>query len=97
MKSINLFKKELGILWEDNTETYISYSVLRIMCPCALCSGESDVLGNRYGGTDVLPDKEIFVVRFEKVGFYGIQFFFSDGHKDGIYTFNLLKNYKSGA
>ena len=30
MKSINLFKEELAILWEDNQETIISYSLLYI-------------------------------------------------------------------
>lgn len=95
MKLINLFKKELAILWEDETETYIPYTILRGLCPCAFCRGEKDVLGNRYGGVEVVPEKEIYVVRFEKVGFYGLQFFFSDGHKDGIYTFELLKKYIS--
>ena len=95
MKSINLFKNELAILWKDDTETFILYSVLRRLCPCAFCSGEKDVLGNRYGGVDIPVKKEISIVRFEKVGYYGLQFFFSDGHKDGIYTFDFLKNYNS--
>ena len=95
MKSINLFKNELAILWEDDTETYISYTILRKLCPCAFCSGEKDVLGNQYGGESVVPEKAISIVQFKKVGFYGLQFFFSDGHKDGIYTFEFLKNYDS--
>ena len=95
MKSINFFKKELALLWQDGTETYIPYTILRKLCPCAFCSGENDVLGNRYGGTEVVPEQELSIVRFEKVGFYGLQFFFSDGHKDGIYTFELLKKYNS--
>ena len=93
LKSINLFKKEVAILWEDGTETYILYTALRELCPCAFCHGEKDVLGNQYGGVRVISKENISVVRFEKVGFYGLQFFFSDGHKDGIYTFDLLKNY----
>ena len=95
IKSINLFKKEVGILWEDDTETYITYDDLRRLCPCAFCSGETDVLGNIYGGTQVVPGEGLVVLKFKKVGFYGLQFFFSDGHKDGIYTFPLLKNYKT--
>ena len=95
MKSINLFKNELAILWEDNTETCLSYALLRQLCPCAFCSGEKDVLGNQYGGLDVLAQKEITILRFKKVGYYGLQFFFSDGHKDGIYTFDFLKSYRS--
>ena len=93
MKSINLFKEELAILWEDNQETIISYSLLRKLCPCAFCSGETDVLGKKYGGQSLSENKNISVVRFNQIGYYGLQFFFSDGHKDGIYTFEFLKNF----
>ena len=92
MQSINLFKTELAILWQDNSETILSYTTLRSACPCAFCSGEKDVLGNQYGGQAVSVDKNISIVKFKKVGYYGLQFFFSDGHKDGIYTFELLKS-----
>ena len=95
IKSVNLFKSEVGILWEDYMETYIPYSELRSFCPCAFCSGESDVFGNKYGGENMELEKNIEIVKFEKVGYYGLQFFFSDGHKDGIYTFDLLKKYHS--
>ena len=91
MKSINLFKMELAILWNDNSETILPYTVLRKACPCAFCGGEKDVLGNQYGGQGVVVDKKISIVKYTKVGYYGLQFFFSDGHKDGIYTFELLK------
>ena len=92
MQSINLFKTELAILWQDNSETILPYTTLRSACPCAFCSGEKDVLGNQYGGQTVSVDKNISIVKFTKVGYYGLQFFFSDGHKDGIYTFKLLKS-----
>ena len=92
IKSINLFKKELAILWEDNSETVVLYQKLRAHCPCAFCSGEKDVLGNQYGGTNVNINKDVALVKYKKVGYYGLQFFFSDGHKDGIYTFELLKS-----
>ncbi|MBI44871.1 MAG: hypothetical protein CMG66_01750 [Candidatus Marinimicrobia bacterium] len=95
MKSINLFKKELAILWEDNQETIISYSLLRQLCPCAFCSGETDALGKKYGGQTIPESEDVFVVRFKQIGYYGLQFFFSDGHKDGIYTFDFLKKQKT--
>ena len=95
IQSINLFKSEVAFVWEDGSTTVILNSKIRQLCPCAFCSGEKDVLGNRYGGVDVPVKKEISIVRFEKVGYYGLQFFFSDGHKDGIYTFDFLKNYTS--
>ena len=91
MKSINLFSNELAILWDDNIETIISYSKLRELCPCAFCSGEKDVFGNQYGGVGDKLSEETVIIKVEKVGLYGLQFFFSDGHKDGIYTFDFLK------
>ena len=93
LQSISLFKTEVAFIWEDNTTTVIPVSTLRQLCPCAFCSGETDALGNKYGGTEIKKNKDVFIARYEKIGFYGLQFFFSDGHKDGIYTFAFLKNY----
>ena len=93
ISSINLFKKEVAIVWKDKTTTIIKASTLRRLCPCALCSGEKDVFGNQYGGIDVPDNKEVSIVKFEQIGYYGLQFYFSDGHKDGIYTLTFLKNY----
>ena len=91
MYTINLFPKELAILWENNQTTVVSYVTLRKACPCAVCRGEKDALGNRFGGTLIKPDKNIAILKYQFVGHYGIQFFWSDGHKDGIYTFKFLK------
>ena len=93
LQSINLFKKEVAFLWEDNTTTVIEISKLRQLCPCAFCSGEKDALGNKYGGVEVKVNQEISISRFERVGYNGLQCFFSDGHKDGIYTFVFLKTF----
>ena len=37
---------ELAIAWSDGTETFLNLEVLRRACPCAVCGGEPDVLGN---------------------------------------------------
>ena len=92
IQSINLFKNEVAFIWKDETTSVIKNSVLRQKCPCAFCSGESDVFGNKYGGENIKTKKNIEIIKFEKIGYYGLQFFFSDGHKDGIYTFSFLKN-----
>ena len=47
-------------------------------------------MGNKYGGTANI-NVVVSVARYEKIGHYGVQFFWSDGHKDGIYTFEQLK------
>jgi len=92
IQSINLFKKELALVWDDGTSSIIENITLRQACPCAFCSGETDVLGNKYGGVQQKINTEVFIVKYEQVGYYGLQFFFSDGHKDGIYTFKFLRS-----
>ena len=91
MKSIKLFSDILVIVWVDGSESIVSFADLRNSCPCAFCSGEKDVLGNKYGGVSNVDDS-VSVVKYEKIGRYGLQFFWSDGHKDGIYTFELLRS-----
>ena len=41
---------ELALRWTDGTENYFPLDFLRKRCPCALCSGEKDLLGNVYRG-----------------------------------------------
>ena len=90
MKTIKLFSDMLVVVWVDGSEAVIKYSDLRSSCPCAFCSGEKDVLGNKYGGSSKI-NFDVSVVQYEKIGHYGVQFFWSDGHKDGIYTFEKLR------
>ena len=91
MKTIAFFSDILIITWKDGRESIIAYSVLRKLCPCAFCGGEKDVLGNQYGGVNVVPLKDLYILKYEKIGHYGLQFYFSDNHKDGIYSYDLLK------
>ena len=91
MKTLMLFEHELAIEWASEKTSIIAYAKLRELCPCAMCKGETDALGNQYGGINRPSLKNIKIHKFSKVGHYGLQFFFSDGHKDGIYTFKFLK------
>ena len=92
-KNIVVVDSCVAIKWENQTESYINLNKLRKACPCAWCGGESDVFGNTYGGQKkVFKPTSFEVVRFEKVGLYGVRFFWKDGHRDGIYTFAYLKS-----
>ena len=52
-----------------------------------------DVFGNIYkGDTKTLPSKSFQISSYEKVGLYGLRFFWEDGHNDGIYTADKLKS-----
>ena len=93
--TVVLFEKEVAIKWASKEESFIPLNVLRSACPCAFCSGERDVFGNKYiGQPKGLGDNAFTLVKFEKIGLYGLRFFWKDGHKDGIYTFELLKSLK---
>ena len=41
---------ELALRWNDGIESYFPLEFLRKRCPCAVCAGEKDILGNVYGG-----------------------------------------------
>ena len=90
ISTISIFLKEVAIIWEDKSSGYITLKKLREACPCAFCSGEKDVFGNIYRGKKSLADNSFRLSRYEKVGLYGIRFFWEDHHHDGIYTYDLL-------
>ena len=51
-KDILLVGNELVLVWEDGREDYIALEKLRRACPCAMCKGEKDIMGNLYKGPD---------------------------------------------
>ena len=90
INTISIFLNEVAIIWENKSAGYINLKKLRDSCPCAFCSGEKDVFGNVYKGSPVLSGKSYRITRYEKIGLYGIRFFWEDHHQDGIYTYDLL-------
>jgi DUF971 family protein len=83
---------ELALRWTDGTENYLPLDFLRKRCPCALCSGEKDLLGNVYGGEVKLDSKSVLLKRCTIVGGYGVQPEWMDGHASGIYSFSYLRS-----
>ena len=82
----------LAIVWDDGTDSLIAYKLLRNGCPCAYCSGETDVFGNVYIGEGIKKSALAFEVeKIESVGHYAIRIFWQDHHNSGIYPFDLLK------
>ena len=81
------------ILKLKSQEIFLNLRALRLACPCANCKGEKDVFGNVYGGNSMPANNHSFQIKFlKKVGNYALQIFWKDNHKDGIYTFELLKD-----
>jgi DUF971 family protein len=86
---------EIAIAWEDGAETYISMEKLRAASPSAENTGEHDLLGKRYGGTDQKQFPGVRVKAWHMVGGYAVQFDFSDGHSTGIFPYDFLRNLSS--
>ena len=94
-EDIIFMDSNIAIKWNDGSESFISTSELREQCPCANCSGESDVFGNVYKGSDErLNDngQKYIINAYINIGHYAIRIMWADGHSAGIYSFNFLKS-----
>jgi DUF971 family protein len=92
LDQMTVIGNELALRWTDQTESYFPLEFLRTRCPCALCAGEKDILGNVYRGTMKLGPTSAQLKRCSVVGGYGIQPEWKDGHGSGIYSFSYLKS-----
>lgn len=88
---LEVIGQELAIRWSDQTEDYILCERLRACSPSAETTGERDLLGRKYGGTDQKYYPGVTVRGWRVIGGYAIQFDFSDGHNTGLYAFDYLK------
>ena len=92
IQDMQLFPTGLAIKWNDETDTLLPYEKLRTLCPCAYCSGETDVFGNVYKGPDeTLSESAFQLVNIVKVGHYAIRISWGDGHNTGIFSYEMLK------
>ena len=89
-ENIQSIGDEIAIQWTDGKETFYKMEMLRAESPSAENKGESDLLGNRIGGTTETSFPGIRVTGWEMVGGYAIQFRFSDGHNTGLFSYDLL-------
>ncbi|MBI2871078.1 MAG: P-loop NTPase [Candidatus Omnitrophica bacterium] len=81
-------KAEIRMEWTDGHVSLFKAYDLRLACPCAACVDE------RTGEMRINPaqiSKEVYPVKFERVGSYGLGFRWSDGHSTGIYTHARLR------
>jgi DUF971 family protein len=92
LENMTVIGDELALRWTDGAESYVTLELLRRRCPCALCAGEKDILGNVYQGKVNLGPASFRLKRCTIVGGYGIQPEWMDGHGSGIYSFSYLRS-----
>jgi DUF971 family protein len=83
--------KQLFIEWSDGHTSRHPIEWLRWNCPCALCRGEMGMPGRLAGLTELRPE-ETRLEDVQPVGRYAIMLFWADGHHDGIFTYEMLRN-----
>lgn len=80
---------QIGIVWDDEHESYFDSQVLRCACACAKCVDE--VTGQKVLQDATVP-QDIRPLEIHPVGNYAIAIAWSDGHDTGIYAFERLRS-----
>lgn len=90
-KSIDRAVGGIKITWQDGRVDAYRAKFLRRMCPCAVCR-EIPGWTPQFGvPLNRLPTEEISIKTAQPVGWYALQFVFSDGHDTGIYSYEMLR------
>lgn len=80
----------LAIQWDNGRQQQLSASFLRAKCPCETCK-----LATLKLEPAMFPG--LVVDSFDLVGRYALQLHFSDGHRHGAFSFDLLQTFPDEA
>lgn len=85
-------ERTLIITWNDGKECRYSFAGLRAVCPCAECQGGHSNMGRPADKLllQTAQDPDLNMEQIEAVGSYAVTFLWSDGHWQGIYTWQYL-------
>ncbi|PTY06576.1 hypothetical protein DB347_11080 [Opitutaceae bacterium EW11] len=90
-QNVQIIGNEVAIVWSDGTESYLAAEKLRAASPSAETQGERDIFGQKYGGSEKTDYSGVTVLGWEQIGNYALRFDFSDGHRTGLYSYELLR------
>jgi DUF971 family protein len=74
----------LALHWPDGRTATFTHAQLRAACPCSECRAR------RRAGEAVEADAQVRLAAIEPVGAYAINLAFTDGHRRGIFPFQML-------
>ncbi|WP_020656100.1 DUF971 domain-containing protein [Massilia niastensis] len=74
----------LALSWADGSSASWTHAALRAACPCAECRAR------RRAGLAVEADDGVRIAAIEPVGAYALNLGFTDGHRRGIFPFEML-------
>lgn len=89
----------LDIEWRDGHCSHFSFPYLRAVCPCAECSAKRAAKGRLAGAPRAMrfddlgtPAGTVRALSAEPVGKYALRFLWDDGHRDGDYSWEFLRD-----
>jgi len=85
-KSIDRVESGIKITWQDDRECTYPAQLLRQKCPCAVCKETPG-----HAAPQPIPSGPVSVKSAHPMGWYALQFVFSDGHDTGIYPYEYLR------
>lgn len=91
LQNVQLIGDELALRWHDGAETYLALPLLRRACPCAVCGGEPDVMGNLLRPEVTHTASSFELLSWQAIGGYALQPRWKDGHNTGLYSFQYLR------
>ena len=86
-------ENEMSILWSSQEETTLSFAEIRFHCRCAECVDEWTRV-RKVKREQIINNIQPNLI--EQVGRYAIQITWNDGHRTGIYPFDLLYDIAKG-
>lgn len=89
-------KQTLRIKWESGEESFFPMIFLRRNCPCATCREAHAKQPEAANPFKILKPGEVLktevaINEAQVVGRYALSFVWNDGHREGIYTFDFLR------
>jgi DUF971 family protein len=86
-------KRLLLLTWDDGHESAYPFDGLRAVCPCVGCKGGHAHMGHPPDPRIVRDTRktDLNLEQVSAVGRYAIQFFWTDSHNTGIYTWDTLR------
>jgi DUF971 family protein len=82
----------LRILWDDGHESRYAYAELRRACPCATCREQrAQRQQNPFQVLTTVTTREVEPTHLSTVGNYALNIEWSDGHRTGIYPWDMLR------
>jgi DUF971 family protein len=85
----------MTLRWPDGSVDRYPLEELRVNCPCAECRGLREQ--GRPAWPDASSPRPLRVEHAELTGAWGLSFTWNDGHSTGIYSWELLRAWRTAA